>query len=176
MHKLIATVLVLIFMLLCEMAEAGSLFRAAVRSTTRSAERQAERTVQIERAFVRDAVRDAATPAKATQSVRRVQRYTSAAQAQRELSEGIAPGSHMTPNVARGRGINSTTASQRYGLTEKPERVLTVEIPSGTNVRTNKAMGGSPGRGELTATERIPASAVKSVRPVAQESYRPLNQ
>jgi hypothetical protein len=167
-QKLVAVMLVLTFMLICELAEAGGIFRAAVRATTRGAEKQAERTTRIEQAYARDAIRDAATPAKSAPTVRRVQRYTSTAQAEREAREGISAGSHMTPNVARGRGISSDTAQARYGLAEKPEQVMTIEIPAGTPLRSNKALGGAAGRGEVIATTPIPATAIKSTRPVAK--------
>lgn len=167
MARMLAVLLLIVFMLLCEIAAAGGLLRAASRAAVRNLERQTERVTRVQQAYSRDAVRDAATPAKASQRARRVQRYTSAAEADRELRDGIPAGSHMTSNVAHGRGINGQTASERYGLTQVPQRVLTVEIPAGSTLRANKAIGGQAGRGELTSTSRIPASAVTAVRPVA---------
>jgi hypothetical protein len=113
-----------------------------------------------------DRARDAATPAAALGRERVVQRYTSAAQAEKEAASGIAPGSHMTSRSARGRPLSAEGAQGKYGLMEPPEKVLTVRVPGNQPVRLNKALGGRPGVGELTSPEALPPSAVVAVKPV----------
>ena len=73
----------------------------------------------------------------------------------------------MTSNVPRGRGLSAESARARYGLREPPQRVLTIELPAGTPVRSNRVLGGTPGYGEITATSPVPASAVVRERTVA---------
>jgi hypothetical protein len=150
----------------------GAVVRAVERGSERAAEKAAERTAEsasareakLASAYARDAARDAATPARETTAERTVQRYTSAAQAKRDQTSGVQPGSHMTPNVPRGRGITAERAAERYGLNETPEVVETVVIPKGQPIRSNKALGGEAGRGEVTSTKAVKPAQIRAVR------------
>lgn len=142
-----------------ETAEARGWLRAGL-------QKAAQRALQLEQAYARDRLRDAATPARPLGKPRRVQRYTNAASAERAQKSGLPADTHMTSGVARGRGLSAETAQQRYGLRAAPQRVLTIELPAGTPVRSNKVLAGAPGLGEITSPQRIPASAIKAVRTV----------
>ena len=147
---------------------AGGLSSAAAKALARGSERTAERAAEskVQSVLARDASRDAATPTKATTAPRTVQRFTSAADAQRAQQYGISPGQHMTSNVPRGRGVSAERAQERFGLPRKPEVVMTVEIPKATTVRNNKALDGERGRGEVASTQTISAENIKQVRPL----------
>jgi len=109
----------------------------------------------------RDAARDAATTAKALTAPRTVHRYTSIAQARREVRHGLDPNTHMTPNAQHGRPLTPDHAQKRYGLPASPEARETIVLPEGYPVRHNKALGGEPGRGELTSSRRVPPEAIR---------------
>lgn len=166
MHRLILSTFAFGIMLPCTPADAGGLARAALRTMTHG-DASATRAAKINQAYSRDLTRDAATPAKPISSPRRVQRYVSEQQAKVEREHGVPAGSHMTSNVPRGRGLSAESARARYGLREPPQRVLTIELPAGTPVRSNRVLGGTPGYGEITATSPVPASAVVRERTVA---------
>lgn len=142
-----------------ETAEARGWLRAGL-------QKAAQRALQLEQAYARDRLRDAATPTRPLGKPRRVQRYTSASGAERAQKSGLPADTHMTSSVARGRGLSAEAAQQRFGLRTPPERVLTIELPAGTPIRTNKVLAGAPGQGEITSPQRIPASAIKSSREV----------
>ena len=120
----------------------------------------------MSRLFKRDLANHAATAAKPLTKPLTVQRYTSRAQAKREVKAGIATGTHMTPNAARGRPLSPESAQRRYGLSKPPEVRETVRLPAGQPVRHNKAQGGEPGRGELTSNQPVPKGAVTKVVPL----------
>ena len=119
----------------------------------------------IGRLLARDAARDAATAteARALANSTRVWRYTTAAQARREVQAGIRPGSHFTPKVTRGRPPRPVTAQRQYGLPQSPEVRMTIQMDKGRTVLRNKALGGQPGRGEVVTMERLPPSAIRGV-------------
>lgn len=120
-----------------------------------------------------DRKRDAATLPKTNPQLRTVQRYTQWEQAQREAKTGIAPGSHMTPGVHPGRPLSPFGAARRYGLPKTPTARETILIPAGTPLRTNKALGGQPGVGELTSPKTIPPAAIARVDRLPKDHSSP---
>ncbi len=104
--------------------------------------------------------------AKPLLSPRTVNRYTSRAQADRELKSGLAPNSHMTPNSHLGRALAAPKAQTRYGLPRSPQVRETILLPKGTLLRHNKAAAAGRGIGELTSPRRVPPSAIKKVIPL----------
>ncbi|MCU0755791.1 MAG: hypothetical protein MUE46_11820 [Xanthomonadales bacterium] len=142
-----------------EIAEARGWLRTGLQKAT-------QRALQLEQAYARDRLRDAATPARPLAQPRRVQRYTSAESAAHAQRAGLPPDTHMTSSVARGRGLSAETAQQRFGLRTPPERVLTIELPAGTPIRSNRVLAGAPGQGEITSPQRIPPNAIKAAREV----------
>jgi len=115
---------------------------------------------------LRDLFNHRRTPAMPLRQPRLVNRYTSAEQAARELREGIGANRHMTPNARPGRPISAMNAERRYGLPSRPEVRETILLPSGTQVRHDRAIAGQPGFGELTAPRALPSSVVKKVTPL----------
>jgi hypothetical protein len=134
---------------------------AATRRTARQLGKQpADYVLRADRA------RDAATPAAALGRERVVQRYTSAAQAEKEAAGGIAPGSHMTSRSARGRPLSAEGAQGKYGLMEPPR-----ESPHGPRAgepaRPAQQGAGRPaGRRRAYFPRALPPSAVVAVKPV----------
>ena len=120
----------------------------------------------MSRLLKRDLANHAATAAKPLVKPLTVQRYTSSAQANREIKAGLAAETHMTPHAARGRPLSPESAQRRYGLTKPPEVRETVRLPAGQPVRHNKAQGGEPGQGELTSTQPVPKGSVIKVVPL----------
>lgn len=114
----------------------------------------------------RDAARDAATAAKPLAQPRTVWRYTSKAQAERELQRGVPAGRHLTAGTTAGRLPSPERAQGRYGLPNRPEVRETVQLPAGQPVRSTKALGGEPGVGEITSTRRLPPGAIQKVQPL----------
>lgn len=122
----------------------------------------------VERVLARDAARDAARMAQARgldQSTQ-VWRYTSRAQADKALKQGLPAGAHYTPGTHAGRLPKAATAQRQYGLPHRPDVRLTVQLPEGQRVIRNKALGGQPGRGELVTRDAVPASAISRVQPL----------
>lgn len=114
----------------------------------------------------RDAARDAATAAKSLAQPHTVWRYTRKAQAARELRHGVPAGGHLTSGTTVGRLPSPEHAQSRYGLPARPEVRETVRLPAGHPVRTNKALGGHPGVGEITSTRLLPPNAILKVQPL----------
>ena len=123
----------------------------------------------IARLLRRDAARDAATVAVPAAESRMVWRYTGEAEAEREMSRGIAAGSHFTPKVTPGRPPSPLTVQRQYGLPQPPQVRMTVRIDEGRLILKNKALGGEPGRGELVNTEPLPPRAVQTVTRLPRE-------
>lgn len=134
---------VLAGMLIFPAAEAGSLGKAFARSAV-------SKILRVDR------VRDAATIAKPLARSRQVWRYTTRQQAARDARYGLSPHRHMTSQTTRGRTPSPSTAQHRYGLPKRPQVRETWRLPAGTPVRSNKALGGAPGVGELTSSKRLP--------------------
>lgn len=133
-------------------ADAGGLHRAWSRATATL--------------LKRDAIRDAATAAKPLARPRTVWRYTSKAQAERELQRGVPAGRHLTAGTTTGRLPSPERAQGRYGLPARPEVRETVQLPAGQPVRSTRALGGEPGVGEITSTRRLPPGAIQKVQPL----------
>jgi len=135
---------------------------AAARGARRSASRSMERAFANLR---RDAARDRLLPAKALTRPRSVFRYTSPAQAAREAKVGIPARSHFTSRAGPGRPLSGSAAQKRYGLPRIPLVRERITLPAGQPVRAGRAIGGSPGIGELTSPKPLPPGAVRgSVR------------
>ena len=120
----------------------------------------------------RDAARDAKTPAKPLARPQTVYRYTSKQQAQVEMRKGLPPGKHMTANAPAGRPPSSATAKRSYGLNRQPTGRETIVLPKGQPVKTNKVLGGTPGKGEITSTQRVQAGAVKKWAPISKSQKK----
>jgi hypothetical protein len=101
-----------------------------------------------------------------------VERYTSASRAASEQRKGIAPGSHTTSTLHRGRALTSEKATHRYGLKRDPEVKETIRIPAGQPVRITKVIGGKPGYGEITSTRPISPKNIMKVTPVRSSSNK----
>ncbi len=143
--------------LMSPMAEAGSLGKAFARAA-------------VSKMLRRDVARDAATAAKPLARSRHVWRYTTRKQASREARYGLAPHRHVTAQTIRGRPPSPSTAQHRYGLPKRPQVRETWRLPAGTPVRSNKALGGAAGVGELTSSKRLPAGDL--VRTIPLKSWR----
>lgn len=120
----------------------------------------------------RDAARDAKTPAKPLARPQTVYRYTTKRQAQMDMRKGLPPGKHMTANASAGRPPSSATAMKSYGLNRQPTGRETIVLPKGQPVRTNKVLGGTPGRGEITSTRRVQAGAMKKWAPISKRQKK----
>ncbi len=150
-------------------AEAGGFGKALIgRALQGGTKRAATQTAKpaMGNVLKRDAARDAATAAKPLPAPRTVHRYTTAEQAAREAKHGLSPGTHMTPNAVSGRPLTSQHAQGRYGLPTSPQVRETIELPKGYPVRHNKALGGEPGRGELTSPQHLPPGAIRGIVPL----------
>lgn len=145
-------------------AEAGGFGRALLGRVLRGgASAQATKAARPTMAEVlrRDAVRDAATPARPLTAPRTVHRYTSVEQARREAKSGLSPDTHLAPNAQTGRPLSGAHAQRRYGTPSTPGARSTIVLPKGFPVRHNKALGGEPGRGELTSPRPVPPEAIR---------------
>jgi hypothetical protein len=140
--------------------------QAARQTAVRAAQQQAARQAALRAALARDARRDAVTKAIPLNAERRVFRYTSKAQAAREVRSGVAAGSHMTARAGAGRPPLATTAQRQYGLPKAPQVRMSILLKPGMPVRHNKALAGEAGRGELTAPVVIRKEAIEKVVPL----------
>jgi hypothetical protein len=111
----------------------------------------------------RDLARDSRLPVRRLEEPRTVHRYTTAAQARRELRQGLRPGTHTTSNARRGRPPAADTARRRYGLPRQPQVRETIRLPAGTPVRAGKVIGGKPGVGELVLRRPLGPKAILRV-------------
>jgi hypothetical protein len=114
----------------------------------------------------KDQSRDARSQAKPLPKARTVYRYTTKKRAEQESSKGIPARVHMTSRGVAGRPPGAVQAQSQYGLRRKPEVRETVRLPQGQPSRLNKVYGGSPGKGELTSTRRVPAKSIQKVVPL----------
>ncbi len=137
----------------------GRVERGAARGVRRAATRAVnERMAALLR---RDLARDARVVPRALERPRTVFRYTTRAQSELDLRAGIRPGAHMTSTGGSGRPLGGAEAQRRYGLPKRPEVRETISLPKGLDVRKAKAIGGSPGAGELTSLTRIDARQIR---------------
>ncbi len=122
----------------------------------------------------RDLVRDLRTPVTRLRRPRPVFRYVTPKRARLERKRGFAPGTHFTSRATRGRPLTAANAQRRVGVPTRRTRRLTVDLPKGTQVRFNKILAGTPGRGEITAVNRIDAVAIRKVvkLPLGRSSAR----
>lgn len=134
-------------------AEAG---QASRRITTRA----------WRRLFAHDAARDAATKAAPLAKPKNVWRYTSNTEARNAAKKGLPAGRHMTSGVTPGRAPGADIARRRYGLQQKPEVRMTIQLPASQPVRSNKVLGGGRGVGEITSSRPLPPSAIRRVVPL----------
>jgi hypothetical protein len=153
MRKLMV-VLLLGFVLVPEFVCGAPLGRAVARAASRRALRA--RILRL------DALRHR-VPVRPLPQPRTVHRWTTWTQAQRELREGIAPGSHMTAIARRGRPMSAQHAKQYYGLLHKPSARETIQLPKGFPVRHSHATNAERGVRELTSPKRGPSQAIKKV-------------
>lgn len=113
----------------------------------------------------RDLERDAGGKLARLPRSRQVFKYTTRADADRFLKDGIPARSHFTSGIEAGRPLKASRAAKRYGLAYKPEKRLPVTLHKGTAVKFDKVVGGSPGFGEIRVEEATPPSAIgKAVR------------
>jgi hypothetical protein len=112
------------------------------------------------RSLAKDARRDAGTVSTRLRGERKVFRYVSKPTAAKELRFGISSGRHMTAHTGPGRPLKGLTAMRRYGLPERPEVRETVRLPKSFPARFNRALGGSPGVGEITSPARVPRKSI----------------
>ena len=136
------SIVILAWSIFSPAAEAGGLAKAFARSA-------------MSKVLKQDLARDAVTATKPLVRSRQVWRYTTREQAARETRYGLASGSHMTTRTTRGRAPSAETAQVRYGLPNQPQVRTTWRLPPGTPVRSNKALGGAPGVGEMTSSKRV---------------------
>jgi hypothetical protein len=150
--SLLAGLLMIMTAMLPVAAEGGSLARAAFREATKSTSRAfrgaAAKTLR------RDLLRDRATRVRLISRNRTVFRYTTKAQARRELRKGVLPGRHMTSRATPGRPLSPGQAQRRYGLPRRSQVRETIRLPRGQPVRFNRAVGGVPGMGTTTSAAR----------------------
>lgn len=116
--------------------------RAVERRSVRSLEKSASRTLK------RDFERDSASTAKRLSRGLTTFRYTTKAEAKRELRAGINSGTHFTSRARPGRPLSARRAQARYGLPRTPEVRMTVGLPKGSSVKRNRVIGGVRGVGE----------------------------
>ncbi len=135
----------------------GKVARAAARGATASAKKSMAKVLRLDR------IRDARTPASQLVRPRTTFRYVTPQQARSETSRGIAAGRHLTSRAMPGRPLSGSAAAARYGLPTNKTMRLTVELPTGTRLRFNKALRGGPGIGEITTTRRVPPEAIRRV-------------
>src|ERR1035437_663087 len=122
------------------------------KAAARAAERRAASIL------ARDLARDNASRTTRLQTERRVFKYATKPQAREFERRGFPPLTHFTASEGRGRPISGRVAQKRYGLAYTPDRRLSVTLPEGTAVKSNKVVGGAPGYGELRIEKRLPPS------------------
>jgi hypothetical protein len=140
--------------------------QAAKQAAAKAAEQQAARQVALRAALIRDARRDAATKVVPLSAERRVWRYTSKREAAQELKAGVPAGAHMTSKSGPGRPPSGATAQRQYGLPKAPEVRMKIRLDRNTPVKHNKALGGEPGRGEVTSTQAVGNEQIERITPL----------
>jgi hypothetical protein len=112
--------------------------------------------------MARDLIRDNASRTVQLGAERRVYKYTSESKALVFGRKGLPQGTHFAASAGPGRPLSGKTAEQRFGLDYRPNRRLSITLPAGTQVKTNKVIGGSPGYGEIRIEKGLPSAAVGS--------------
>jgi len=136
----------------CGRVSPGRIEKAAARA----AERRAARIL------TRDLARDNASRATHLKMERRVYRYTTESQAREAQRKGFPPQTHFTVSESPGCPLSGSTAKKRYGLPNTPNRRLSVTLPEGTTVKSNKVVGGAPGYGELRTERSLSPDTIRS--------------
>jgi hypothetical protein len=144
--------------------DAGGLGKAVARGATKSASKAFNKG--LAQKLRRDLLRDRKTPARVLKHDRHVFRYTTKAGAEREIRNGLRPGTHMTTKANAGRPLSAASAKQRFGLPKKPQVRETIHLSKGQPVRNNRALGGQRGVGETTSSKRIPSDSIEKVVPL----------
>ena len=134
--------------------------KAAKRAARKKAPKKEKNYKEI---AAHDRHRDNNTTAKPLEKPRTVRRYTSSADAKYIKAKGVPANTHMTARIPKGRAISAGKAKNRYGLKDKPDTRLTIQIPKGHPTKKNKVIGGEPGWGEITSPKRIPPKNVVKV-------------
>jgi hypothetical protein len=160
--------------------EAGMLSRLLRRSMAgRVASRAPQSTVRAagrtpSQALLRDRVRDAQETVRRLTQPQTVQRYTSKAQADSYLKNGVPSGTHFTSKANPGPPLTAEKATSRFGLAANPHVRVKVHLPPGTAVKSGKVLGGAAGYGEnKTYRSPLPPSTVQGVTPVRSSSKPP---
>ena len=141
--------------------EASAVGKAAARGAAKSVSKAVNKG--LAQKLRRDLVRDRKTPARLLQRDRQVFRYTTKAQARREIRSGLRPGTHMTSRATAGRPLSSSSAQRRYGVPKRPQVRETIHLQKGVPVRSNRVVAGKPGIGETTSPKRIPAKSIQKI-------------
>ena len=136
----------------CGRVSPGRIERAAARA----AERRAAGVM------ARDLARDSTSRATRLGAERRVYKYATEPKALLFEQKGFPPGTHFTASAGPGRPPSAKTAQQHFGLSYRPNRRLGVTLPEGTQVKSNKVVGGSPGYGEIRSEKRLPPGVIGS--------------
>lgn len=142
-----------------------SVSRRLMRAETRAGERRSVRWLKknVTRTLERDLKRDSATKAKRLSRGVTTFRYTTKAEAKRELRSGITSGTHFTSKARPGRPLSPRAAQARYGLPRTPDVRMTVRLPEGSAVKRNRVIGGARGVGELTTANRADTKVIKKM-------------
>lgn len=142
-----------------------SVSRRLMRAETRAVERQSVRSLErnATRTLERDAARDSAAAAKRLSRGVTTFRYTTKAEAQREIRSGFRSGTHFTSRARPGRPLSARAAQARYGLPRTPEVRITARLPEGSAVKRNRVIGGARGVGELTTAKRADSKVIRKV-------------
>jgi len=143
---------------------AGAAGAQVGRGLTRAIERRAASSVasrKLAAVMRRDAARDAKAAIRALPRKLTTHRYVGGANLLSELKGGLRAGRHTTSLARPGRPPSSMTAQRDLGLPRLPDWRLKIVWPKGWPVRKTKALGGAPGRGEITSPLALPPSAVK---------------
>ncbi len=156
-----AMVLIAVFSLPPAATEAGGLGKAVARGATKSVSKSLNKG--LAQTLRRDLLRDRKTPVRVLRHDRHVFRYTTKAQARREIRSGLRPGTHMTSRATAGRPLSSSSAQRRYGIPKRPQVRETIHLQKGVPVRSNRVVAGKPGIGETTSPKRIPAKSIEKV-------------
>ena len=143
---------------------ASSADAQVARGLTRALERRAASGAagrELAALLRRDAARESRAAVRALPKKLTTHRYVGSADQLAEMRSGLRAGSHTTSRAAAGRPPGPLTAQRNLGLPRAPEWRLKIEWPKGWPVRKAKALGGTPGRGEITSPLALPPSAVK---------------